>query len=199
MKINPDVIKNLLGKLEETGFIPKSITCDQHGTNRSLYKKLGFTPNKPYIYSPNCPDRKIFGIFDIIHVLKNLVNGLMDRAALLPDGHFVSKEDWEELLPLINTEISPGFRLTQRQLDAKGSARMDVSRAVTIMSHHVSACFKKFFPNDPAKLSISKFIKNTALMLQTLQSRVISHKKDRNKCAFRYVVVFIFFFESFAN
>ena len=95
MTMNKDVIRNLIGKAEETGFIPKSITCDQHGSNRKLYKKLGFRPSSPYMYSPTCPERKIYGIFDIVHVLKNLVNGLMDRAALLPDGYFISKEYWE--------------------------------------------------------------------------------------------------------
>ena len=136
----PKTLKILCYMLKYFIFIVQAMYCD------------GFTAKKPYIVSPNVSTRKIFGIFDIVHILKNFVNALMDKIALLPDGHFVSKEDWEELLPLISTEISPGYRLTQRQLDAKGSARMEVSRATTIMSHHVAGCFQRFFPNDPVSI-----------------------------------------------
>ena len=36
----------------------------------------------------------------------------MDHAALLQSGFFASKQDWMDLLPLIDSEISPGFRFS---------------------------------------------------------------------------------------
>ena len=101
-----------VGQLESTKAIVKSFTCDQHPLNRSLYQKLGITPDKPYIMSPTFPNRRLFGFPDFVHIFKNFCFNLMDHAALLASGLFVSKQDWMDLLTQIGSEITPGFRFS---------------------------------------------------------------------------------------
>jgi hypothetical protein len=105
---------------------------------RGLYNRIGFKPKKPYIMSPTHPDRKIYGVFDITHAQKNFCNALCDKVGYLPEENaWFSKRDFEDLLHETSGEISTGYRLTQYHLDCKGSARQDVSRAITVISHTV--------------------------------------------------------------
>ena len=82
-----------------------------HPKNQSLYRGLGVSANRPYIMSPNFPTRKIFTIFDWIHIMKNLCFALMDHAVYFKSvGMFVSKRDYMDLLEKTGSEISPGYR-----------------------------------------------------------------------------------------
>ena len=61
--------------------------------------------------SPTRPESKIYGFFDPVHCQKNMKASLMDNVCLNPEtGNSWSKRDFEDLLAVTNTEISPLFR-----------------------------------------------------------------------------------------
>ena len=100
----------IITEAERVGAIVKTFTADQHPTNYGFFNMLGVKASEPYILSPTVPGRKIFGFFDYVHVYKNLCFALMDRVALLKSKTFLGKKDWEDLLPLISSEISSGYK-----------------------------------------------------------------------------------------
>ena len=112
MTTTPEVLFHIIGQLEtRITAIVKSITCDMHPKNQSLYRGLGVSANRPYIISPNFHSRKIYAIFDWIHIMKNLCFALMDHAVCFKSvGMFVSKQDYMDLLEKTGSEISPGYR-----------------------------------------------------------------------------------------
>ena len=57
-----------------------------------MAKKLDVNLQKNYFDHPDDPSRKIFWIYDIIHILKNIRNHLMDDDIILPGGIFVKKK-----------------------------------------------------------------------------------------------------------
>ena len=83
----------------------------QAGENRGLYKRLGISLEKPYIFSPTRPESKIFTIFDIVHGFKNWFSSMMDNVCLNPDtGNSWSKRDFQDLLEETDAEVSPTFK-----------------------------------------------------------------------------------------
>ena len=110
----PDTLRHIIGQTENIGAIIRMVCCDQHPKNRTMYNRMGVTVREPYIMSPTYPNRKIYMGHDWIHIMKNFCFALMDRIAMIrsSSGEYypVGKHDFEELLPLISSEVSPGFR-----------------------------------------------------------------------------------------
>ena len=79
-----------------------------------------------------------------------------------------------------------GYKLTRQHLDVKGSDRQDVGKALTLLSLTTAALFRKYFPNDPNKIELAKFIEAFARAHQVLNSNVIEDKKDPYNCAYRF-------------
>ena len=109
-----DLIFEIICHVERAGGIVKSIACDQGGSNRGLMKSLGVNESKPFFQDPFDPSRKTFTLYDVSHLWKSICNNFMDHGCIEPfTGFFISKEDFEELLPFITAEISSGYKLTR--------------------------------------------------------------------------------------
>lgn len=68
------IIKRVLRKALESDIQPKAVVCDQGTTNVSALKQLGVTSNTPFFMVDNT---KIFSVFDVPHIIKNLRNNLL--------------------------------------------------------------------------------------------------------------------------
>ena len=111
---------------------------------------------------------------------------LQSRAVVLGSGYFINKEDWQDLLKKIKSEVSPGFRLTQFDLDCRGSARMDVRVFYRIFNPTIVALFRKHFWYCPQKLAVADFIEIVNNGILVLQSRVINDEEFPLKSAYRF-------------
>ena len=186
MKLDVLQVKYIIGEMEKMRAIVKHIVSDQCGSNVGFYNQLGVSPSKPYIMSPTVEDRKIYVLNDITHIAKNLCWAIMDRAALMRSGYFISKEDWEDLLKKTQSEVSRGYKLTQFDLDCRGSSRMDAAPFYRIFSTTTVALFRLHFGDDPQKLAVADFIEMTLNAVHVLQSRVIEDEKIPLKSAYRF-------------
>ena len=72
--------------------------------NLGLAKELEINENQTYFLHPTDPTRKIFWIYDILHLLKNIRNHLLDDIVILPDNHKISNLDLWDLLEKVKTE-----------------------------------------------------------------------------------------------
>ena len=90
--------------------------------NLGLAKLLGITIKKPYFEHPSDPDRKIYWIYDILHLLKCLRNNLMDNVVTLPGGHKVSKKDFQDILEKTrpeNNDHTSCFHFSEQDLEVQ--------------------------------------------------------------------------------
>ena len=110
----------------------------------------------------------------------------MDHILITPSGHHISKNDFEELLPFISAEISPGYKLTRQHLDMTGSERQDVGAMCTVFSMTTASLFRQVFEGDEQKEAVADFVELMARGFQILQSRTISaYVKDKFDSAYR--------------
>ena len=106
-KMSINRLNATIAEAEAFGAIVKAVSCDQCGGNQGLYNNLGVTPEKPYFENPVDKSRKVHAFFDLLHCGKNIRNNLLDHACI-SNGLHISKKDFEDLLPLVSAEISPG-------------------------------------------------------------------------------------------
>lgn len=69
-----ELILNYVQTLMDCGLIVTAVVCDQGPNNRSAFTKLQLTKEKPWFVINNT---KVFAIFDVPHLFKNLRNNLL--------------------------------------------------------------------------------------------------------------------------
>lgn len=85
------IIKEIIEKLQETGFIVLATICDQAKTNQSALSKLcseNHARQSPYYFFVN--EQEIVTIYDVPHLLKNTRNALL-RCKLKFEPHKFAK------------------------------------------------------------------------------------------------------------
>ena len=82
--------------------------------------------------------------------------------------------------------MSPGFRLTQFDLDCRGGSRQDVRVFYRIFNPTIVALFRKHFWFCPQKLAVADFIEIVNNGMLVLQSRVINDEEFPLKSAYRF-------------
>ena len=126
----------LLGNLKlcsEVGLKVGAIVCDQSTTNASLYKLLGTGKEQPFFFYDN---KKIFALFDVPHIFKNIRTNLMKYQISLPNHE--GNANWtiiEELYKLDSsskTRVCP--RLTHEHLSPNKFQKINVRLALQILS-----------------------------------------------------------------
>jgi len=66
-----NVIIYVIAELLKIGLCPKILVCDQGTNNQSALKSLGINEDKLYFF---VEENKIFSIFDVPHLFKNIRN-----------------------------------------------------------------------------------------------------------------------------
>ena len=62
------------------------------------------------------------------------------------------------MLEVVQSEITSGFHLSEKDLEVSGNDRQDAGSAVRLLSDRTAALLKHHFPNDSAKQALSKGI-----------------------------------------
>lgn len=112
--VKTNILKSLLisaiQRVQETGFNVKFVTCDQDGTNRSVYRGLQLTTEKP-VFSVN--DEAIHWFYDAPHLLKSLRNNLRKYDLKVQDN-IVS---WRYIEQFYAKDREQGIRLAPKLAD----------------------------------------------------------------------------------
>lgn len=87
-----ELLVEAVTRLFNSGFIVKALVCDQGANNVAAYKDLKITKDEPYFMIDN---RKVFAVFDVPHLFKNLRNHFIKKNFLFKDKE-VSFKDIKE-------------------------------------------------------------------------------------------------------
>lgn len=135
------LVKQAVKLVSDTGLIPKLIVCDQSSVNRSLFKSLYISPEKPWF---EYKKSKIFCAFDACHLIKSSRNNLLRHNAIF-DGRICK---FDHIAELYNEDIKIIPRsvpkLTYIHIDLAPFAEMRVNLAAQTLSESVSAGIKTF-------------------------------------------------------
>lgn len=78
-----DILFHNIASVFDCRFKVRAVVCDQSTTNQKLIKDLNITNEKPFF---NFNENKIFTIFDVPHLIKNLRNNLMENDYILHEN-----------------------------------------------------------------------------------------------------------------
>ena len=73
-----EMIKKGIVAVENAGYFVVNIVCDQECNQQKLFGQLKITPDAPYVAHPKDKTRKLYFLFDVPHLLKNIRNNLMN-------------------------------------------------------------------------------------------------------------------------
>ena len=100
----------------------QTVHCVIGSKNLGLAKLLGVTITKPWFTHPTDPDSRIYFVYDILHLLKNLRNHLMDDLTILPGGFKITKKDFQDILDKVapeNNDHTSGFHFSEQDLEVQ--------------------------------------------------------------------------------
>ena len=141
------LICDVIIKMEAEGFRIQVIIFDLG--NKTLMKELGFTKGKYFFQHPVDPDRIVYMMPDVPHVVKLVRNHLVDHGFLVPTEdktHLVhlDVEDFRKILEKDNSEFRV-TKLSELHLNARNSERQRVRLAKQLLS---GSCAKAILFND---------------------------------------------------
>ena len=133
----------ILGKLDETGLIVKSIVSDVGSSNQKMVSALEITESKPYF---RFKDRKIYFFFDPPHLLKCMRNNLKVHNLMVRNGEIVS---WVFIyqfffLQDFQNELRLAPKLTAKHFIENDFQKMKVQLAAQVFSHTVAASMNTY-------------------------------------------------------
>lgn len=91
-------------------------------------------------------------------MLKLIRNWFLDYGFVLKDGTIIKHDKVYELLHIVNSEISPAFKLSELHFDCKETERMNVALAAELLSHTTDTCLRRYFPNDVEASKLADFV-----------------------------------------
>ena len=152
------IIMGALTALDEAGAIVKVLVCDQGVNNSSMFTKLGIKPSTPYFHFNG---RKIYGMYDPPHLLKNLRRSLMKYDLETNKGTI--SFDYIKNFYLLDQKnpVQCAPKLTDKHIFTEGMNLMKVSLAAQVFSSSVAAGMYMCVSGnllEPAAVTTAKFV-----------------------------------------
>lgn len=134
---------------------------DCGGSNVGLWKELNVSCSRNAIhhfFKHPVTGKNIYLFADSPHMLKLIRNWFLDYGFVLKNGTIIKKHKVYQLLQLVNTEISPAFKLSELHFDCKDTERMNVALAAELFSHTTATCLRRYFPGDAEASKLADFV-----------------------------------------
>jgi len=179
-----ELLVEAVTRLFKYGFVVKALVCDQGASNVAAYRDLKITKEEPYFLVEN---RKVFAVFDVPHLFKNLRNHLIKKYFIFEDKQ-VSFKDIKKtyeldknsstsraLLHITDAHISPGpFQLMLCKL----ALHLFSNRVVTAMK----TCIMAGQLDSQTAPQTVQMVKNLNDLLDCLNSSLLFNSNP-SKCA----------------
>lgn len=178
-------LNSIICRIENCGYHVISITTDMFSANVSLAKQMGVSEEQPWFKNPIRPDSKIYWIFDQVHLLKLIRTHLVNSGFKLASGTLINRAMFQKLLKAKgNSEITIGFKLTEKHLFIKDQDKQRVRPAAELLSRTTSNLLKILFPEDTKMQELSDFVLKVDSWFDVLNSFTIHHTHKKLKEAF---------------
>ena len=182
------ILRNNLDTAFDLGLNVRAIVCDQGPNNRKCLKLLGVKRQAPFFFRKTTTfTKKIYAIYDAVHITKSIRNMLMKYDFDTPDG-IVSFKIIKSLYLHDSrniTRMCPKFTL--KHINPNNFEKMRVRLATQVFSRTVGMAIKtlvdvrKFVPRKDCALATANFIKIDNLF-DCFNSKKLFDKK-KYKCA----------------
>ena len=167
------MVQRAVSLLEGIGLHVVAVVCDQEASHRQLYAALGATTEQPWFASSG--GRRVYTMFDIPHIIKNLRNNMINYDITTADHNTVS---FQVLRKLYDLEKRNSLRLcpklTDGHFDIKPFKKMKVSLATQVLSHSVATALRtyvQFKQLDTFALQTADFVERIDKLFDILNSR----------------------------
>lgn len=138
-RMTEEILFKIITSVENAGFRVAAMVCDLGGSNRGLLKALNITVVQPFFKNPANPQKKIYVVADVPHLLKLVRNHFVDNGFVV-NSKEINKNVIEELITRTNdvSDLSIAFKISAENLNVKAAKRQKVTLAAKLFSHTVS-------------------------------------------------------------
>lgn len=167
------LVKAVINKLFANGLLPKAVVCDQATTNQKVFKALGITKHSPFFF---CNEKKIYAIFDVPHLIKNVRNNLL-TSDFVHQGNKISFKDIVKTYEIDkkSNKSRTLTKITDKHINPNSFQKMTVSYATQIFSNSVAAAIKTAKQsgqlNSETAINTADFVKMVNNLFDTLNSK----------------------------
>ena len=167
----------VLENLNSVGFLPKAIVCDQGTNNRNAFTSLGINSKTPFFYYKN---HKIFGLYDVPHLFKNIRNNLLqDNFTLF--GNVISFNYIKKVFHIDQSSNTARAlpKLSEKHINPNCFEKMSCKLALQVLSHTVAAAIRTCVKNgqiDAAGIHTANFLEEINNLFDTLNSKRLYSK-----------------------
>jgi len=169
----------LISHVEKCGLKVLACVNDLGGKNRGLWNKLGIKCHYSEVFGSLMLDiqsfcfnpesgSKIYMFADAPHLIKLMRNHILAKGFFFEDGTKITKNDFERLVALDNSELQANFSLTSEHLNLVGRKKQKVSFAVNLFSFKTAQAWSIAFPNRSRE---GDFLLRVAKWFQVFNSR----------------------------
>lgn len=159
------LIMATLDEIQKIGFIPKVIVCDQGSNNRSAYRDLGVSLDRPYFYSGA---KKIFAIYDVPHLFKSLRNNMLNGDYIL-DGGKICFSDIKRAYEIDRPAAARSLiKITEAHIHPNAFQKMSVKLAVQIFSRAMAAAMRTAICTGQLKTETAFYTSEFVMLLDKL-------------------------------
>jgi hypothetical protein len=170
-----DMTMKAVSLLEDIGLSVMAVVCDQEASHRVLYNLLGATNDEPWFKSQR--DNKVYVLYDIPHLIKNLRNNLLNYDIISATGEPVASfaviRRLYDLEKMSSLRLCP--KLTDGHVNLKPFKKMKVSLATQVLSHSVGSAIRTYVSLKKlpeSSLSTANFVETVDQVFDVLNSRV---------------------------
>jgi hypothetical protein len=135
-----ELVKTCIDKLKQVGLYVRCVVCDQGSTNVAALRQLGYSESLPELKLLDA-DNKVYVIFDVPHLIKNVRNNFMKHHVTFGNGETFAS--WADITEFYSADkqhqIRLAPRLTDGHIDLTSARKMRVRLAAQVLSHSVAA------------------------------------------------------------
>lgn len=206
-----DLTKILFSNLKvafELNINIRAIVCDQGANNRKCFNLLGVSTHDPYFFfNFNGNQKKVYAIFDPIHLVKSLRNTLLKYDLHTKDGEVSFKIIRSLYLFESENQTKMCPKLSKKHIFPNTFEKMNVRLASQVFSKSVASAIKtlvhlnKFVQRKTCALSTAQFVAKIDKLFDCLNSKKLFDKNpyrsalQENNTISEYLIEMISYFE----
>lgn len=179
--MTPEILLDIILKVEEAGIQIVAITCDGGATNQGLLKSLGVSTDRTHFLNPFDSSRKVYAFYDVPHLLKLIRNHIIDEGIFIDGkGTKLCREDFMEILAHDRGEFKIHHKLTPLHITCSGIQRQRVRLAAELLSHRSACAILSLNHSKEAQANTVELVNN---WFDVLNSRT-KFSKTKLACAY---------------
>lgn len=138
------MITKCIKNIEKAGLLVVNIVCDQECNQQKLFRQLNVTAENPFVVHPIDNSRKLYFLYDVPHLIKNIRNNFINYDIKFHSG--VAR--WADVQMLYELESQSSIRFCPKikavHINPPPFTKMRVCLAAQVLSHSCAAAIHTY-------------------------------------------------------